>query len=165
MIITKSFSLATPSLTDADFTGLALLTSGRKRAEVLRCFLYSFFNYQITSWDVGSSVEGVMPVLCWSKHALCWALNSKSPERSPRDLEPKEDMLQQREDASSKSREQWQSLGRKRVFGGWDIWGAWPGQRGSPAMPWCGEPMVTSWSMGGSGQSCASPLSRSPPWL
>ena len=49
--------------------------------------------------------------------------SQKSTERSPTDLGPMEDKLQQIGDASSKSREQLQSLGKKWVFGGWDIYG------------------------------------------
>ena len=72
IIITKSLSLATPSLTEVDLMDLALLTRGRKRAEMVKIgvFLVLLILYiHITFGDIGSMVKRVMPVLCWSKHS------------------------------------------------------------------------------------------------
>ena len=104
--------------------------AGWKGLKYLLQSIFAFIMNHITFGDIRSSVKGVMPVLGWSEHALCRALGSSF--KNPTHLEPMEDKLQQKGDVSSKSREQWLSLGREDVCAGCDVR---PGQRGSPAMP------------------------------
>ena len=51
---------------------LALLTKGRKRAEMVKIcviLVLLILYIHITFGDIGSMVKRVMPVLCWSKHS------------------------------------------------------------------------------------------------